>query len=141
MISGRYMNYKKSALLGGLLALSIASTSSWAAVSSAEASRLGQTLTPFGSPKAGNESGTIPEWTGGITKPPAGYSESGQHHIDPFPNDEVLFTITAANKDQYAAHLSDGVLAMLETYPTRDRKSTRLNSSHVRISYAVFCLK
>src|SRR3989442_4037835 len=27
------------------------------------------------------------------------------------------------------------------TVPYRDRKSTRLNSSHVRISYAVFCLK
>src|SRR3989442_6980888 len=26
-------------------------------------------------------------------------------------------------------------------WPTLDRKSTRLNSSHVRISYAVFCLK
>src|SRR5215813_14683223 len=25
--------------------------------------------------------------------------------------------------------------------PRTDRKSTRLNSSHVRISYAVFCLK
>src|SRR5436305_13296436 len=25
--------------------------------------------------------------------------------------------------------------------PVEDRKSTRLNSSHVRISYAVFCLK
>src|SRR5690606_41883452 len=25
--------------------------------------------------------------------------------------------------------------------PIRDRKSTRLNSSHVKISYAVFCLK
>src|SRR6202041_94915 len=25
--------------------------------------------------------------------------------------------------------------------PHRDRKSTRLNSSHVEISYAVFCLK
>src|SRR5690606_39341675 len=25
--------------------------------------------------------------------------------------------------------------------PERDRKSTRLNSSHVKISYAVFCLK
>src|SRR6266498_208370 len=25
--------------------------------------------------------------------------------------------------------------------PASDRKSTRLNSSHVRISYAVFCLK
>src|SRR5690606_41391568 len=29
-----------------------------------------------------------------------------------------------------------------ETYlRTKDRKSTRLNSSHVKISYAVFCLK
>src|SRR5690554_7116539 len=26
-------------------------------------------------------------------------------------------------------------------YINKDRKSTRLNSSHVRISYAVFCLK
>src|SRR5690554_7708339 len=26
-------------------------------------------------------------------------------------------------------------------WPDGDRKSTRLNSSHVRISYAVFCLK
>src|SRR3989442_8614350 len=26
-------------------------------------------------------------------------------------------------------------------HSNRDRKSTRLNSSHVRISYAVFCLK
>src|SRR3989442_4738474 len=26
-------------------------------------------------------------------------------------------------------------------HPGQDRKSTRLNSSHVRISYAVFCLK
>src|SRR5690554_7067676 len=28
-----------------------------------------------------------------------------------------------------------------EVSPATDRKSTRLNSSHVRISYAVFCLK
>src|SRR5690606_40178744 len=27
-----------------------------------------------------------------------------------------------------------------EQYDARDRKSTRLNSSHVKISYAVFCL-
>src|SRR3712207_7412606 len=27
------------------------------------------------------------------------------------------------------------------TIPQRDRKSTRLNSSHANISYAVFCLK
>src|SRR5690349_23656525 len=29
----------------------------------------------------------------------------------------------------------------LGSRPARDRKSTRLNSSHVEISYAVFCLK
>src|SRR5256885_13341459 len=29
----------------------------------------------------------------------------------------------------------------LEVYCRRDRKSTRLNSSHLVISYAVFCLK
>src|SRR5258705_4061615 len=28
-----------------------------------------------------------------------------------------------------------------EEYGTRDRKSTRLNSSHLGISYAVFCLE
>src|SRR5438067_7985343 len=28
-----------------------------------------------------------------------------------------------------------------DALPHRDRKSTRLNSSHVSISYAVFCLK
>src|SRR5690606_40297532 len=31
--------------------------------------------------------------------------------------------------------------AALHQFPQRDRKSTRLNSSHVKSSYAVFCLK
>src|SRR5690606_17296908 len=31
--------------------------------------------------------------------------------------------------------------ANVRAYVDRDRKSTRLNSSHVKISYAVFCLK
>src|SRR5690554_7632060 len=33
------------------------------------------------------------------------------------------------------------VLALVTPDKEADRKSTRLNSSHVRISYAVFCLK
>src|SRR5690554_7063701 len=36
---------------------------------------------------------------------------------------------------EFAAMKSTGISLQ------RDRKSTRLNSSHVRISYAVFCLK
>src|SRR5690606_40051249 len=31
--------------------------------------------------------------------------------------------------------------SLANTLKTEDRKSTRLNSSHVKISYAVFCLK
>src|SRR5215203_3658789 len=32
-------------------------------------------------------------------------------------------------------------LRAIDRWPRRDRKSTRLNSSHANISYAVFCLK
>src|SRR5204862_7000464 len=42
-----------------------------------------------------------------------------------------------------AQHRRKHVLAAVlgKVHATRDRKSTRLNSSHVEISYAVFCLK
>src|SRR6266498_4863863 len=33
------------------------------------------------------------------------------------------------------------LLELRKRFLAQDRKSTRLNSSHVRISYAVFCLK
>src|SRR5436309_7510358 len=35
----------------------------------------------------------------------------------------------------------DGLAVDDQRIALRDRKSTRLNSSHVKISYAVFCLK
>src|SRR5439155_22489934 len=38
-------------------------------------------------------------------------------------------------------HVSRGVLRRCRQLYCSDRKSTRLNSSHVAISYAVFCLK
>src|SRR5690606_42158158 len=34
----------------------------------------------------------------------------------------------------------DNVQVLITPEPASDRKSTRLNSSHVKISYAVFCL-
>src|SRR5690606_40529307 len=45
---------------------------------------------------------------------------------------------------QEAAQTSRSPMKSAERQPRevwRDRKSTRLNSSHVKISYAVFCLK
>src|SRR2546430_9643271 len=38
-------------------------------------------------------------------------------------------------------HVLFDVYAGVWFYTTKDRKSTRLNSSHSQISYAVFCLK
>ncbi len=87
-----------------------------AGISAADASRLGNDLTPLGGEKAGNADGSIPAWDGGITKAPAGYTP-GMHHPDPFAGDTVKFTITAANADQYAGKLSAGHLALLKAYP------------------------
>lgn len=88
-----------------------------AAVSPAEAERLGRDLTPLGGEMAGNADGSIPAWTGGLTTPPAGY-KPGDHHPDPYAGDRPLYTITGANADQYAAKLSAGQLALLKTYDT-----------------------
>src|SRR3989442_5794946 len=47
--------------------------------------------------------------------------------------------------DKASAAITSGIHSIgefrIERSFTGDRKSTRLNSSHVRISYAVFCLK
>ncbi len=80
-----------------------------------EAHRLSEDLTPMGSERAGNAEGTIPEWTGGITTPPAGYAP-GDHHLDPFADDQPLFRINAGNYQQYADQLSVGQKAMFERY-------------------------
>src|SRR5690625_6032934 len=41
----------------------------------------------------------------------------------------------------YTRAVSDAVSLVFDANIGSDRKSTRLNSSHVAISYAVFCLK
>ena len=54
-----------------------------AQVSAEEAARLGQDLTPVGAERAGNAEGTIPEWTGGLTEPPEGWTWE-QPRVDPY---------------------------------------------------------
>src|SRR5690606_39701378 len=44
-------------------------------------------------------------------------------------------------KEKGGMYTSDECFKMALTDAISDRKSTRLNSSHVKISYAVFCLK
>src|SRR3712207_7326222 len=47
-----------------------------------------------------------------------------------------------AKLEQYPGQLMRAAVELAKDWRTdRDRKSTRLNSSHANISYAVFCLK
>ena len=74
------------------------------------------TLTPVGAERAGNEAGTIPAWDGGIRAAIPGHAP-GKRLADPFADDPVLFTITAANQQEYAENLSEGQRALLAQYP------------------------
>src|SRR5439155_24618503 len=68
--------------------------------------------------------------TAQVALPPSAYTDLGRR----FSFYEALVARLGALPGVEGAALSSGVLGL-------DRKSTRLNSSHVAISYAVFCLK
>ena len=108
--------FKKLALLIVGIALG---APAMAAVSAADAAKLGAELTPLGAEKAGNADGSIPAWDGGITSASqAGFANfrPGQHHPDPYANDKPLFTVSAANMGQYANKLTEGHKKLLQTY-------------------------
>lgn len=88
------------------------------AVSSEKAAQLGKNLTLVGAEKAGNKEGTIPEYTGGIAKPPANYKSGSGWRPDPFESEKPLYSISAKNMDKYNDKLSEGIKAMLKKYPT-----------------------
>lgn len=106
---------KKLTLISSAVAL-VLSCSVAAKITSEQAARLGNDLTPLGGEKAANADGSIPAWDGGITSAPAGYS-AGMHHPDPFKDDKVLMTIDKSNLDQYKNLLSPGQIKLFEIYP------------------------
>ncbi len=113
-----------------------AATPALAKISAEEAARLGgPELTPVGAERAGNADGSIPAWDGGITEPPANYVE-GERLVDPYPDDEPLFTITAENVDEHADKLSPGQVAMFKRYPDTYRMRifpTRRSATHPKV--------
>ncbi|MEQ9544869.1 MAG: DUF1329 domain-containing protein [Marinobacter sp.] len=86
-----------------------------AAVSVPKAQKLNSVLTPVGATKQANGSGSIPEWTGGLSQPPANW-EPGEIEVNPFPEDAPLFFITRDNLDLYRDKLTEGHIRMLEQY-------------------------
>src|SRR5438094_6192692 len=63
------------------------------------------------------------------------------HDALPISNGLKLLTIPDPSVDTITVHIVYLVGSRHEGYGEKDRKSTRLNSSHRTISYAVFCLK
>src|SRR6266511_5631770 len=57
------------------------------------------------------------------------------------PPRSTLFPYTTLFRSRLSSFFRPARGSPRRTPPWRDRKSTRLNSSHVKISYAVFCLK
>src|SRR3712207_7445541 len=55
--------------------------------------------------------------------------------------DDVVDRPPAEGQDALERPLGQDVLGPVVVVSREDRKSTRLNSSHANISYAVFCLK
>jgi len=87
-----------------------------AAVTEQDVARLGKELTPVGAERAGNKDGTIPEWTGGDVKAPAGW-KAGAPRPDPYATDKRLFSIDATNVDKYKDKLAVGQVEMIKTIP------------------------
>src|SRR5947199_5188207 len=63
----------------------------------------------------------------------------------PPPPRSTLFPYTTLFRSQTTALVNEAYMRLVDykrmQWQNRDRKSTRLNSSHLGISYAVFCLK
>ncbi|HAF91185.1 DUF1329 domain-containing protein [Stutzerimonas balearica] len=104
-----------NAKLGVLLLAACAASSAYAKVDATQAARLGTDLTPLGAERAGNASGTIPPWSGGVTAP-AGY-QPGMHHPDPFASDTPLYRVDQSNLNEYAELLPAGLRDLLERHP------------------------
>src|SRR5438309_6822134 len=62
-------------------------------------------------------------------------------HLEALGNVGALFRQGLVGISPYLDHFVEVFLKVLPVRPRQDRKSTRLNSSHSSISYAVFCLK
>ncbi|WP_166254043.1 DUF1329 domain-containing protein [Marinobacter salicampi] len=110
------MKLNKKLIATGVLTASLFAGNTFAAVSAEEAAKLGDSLTRIGAEKAGNGD-EIPAWDGGLTDIPSDYKGDGIY-VDPFADEEPLFTIDQSNVDQYAENLSPGQVAMIKKYST-----------------------
>ena len=95
-----------------------AASSAFAAVSADEARKLGTTLTPTGAERAGSADKSIPDYTGGLTTPPASYVKGSGIRPDPYAGEKPLYSIKPANEGQYDDKLTAGTRRCSSGTPT-----------------------
>lgn len=88
-----------------------------AAVSPAEAAKLGNDLTLVGAEKAANADGSIPAYAGGLTTAPAGFKAGDSMRPDPFASEKPVMAIDGKNVDQYKNLLSATTVELAKRYP------------------------
>ena len=89
-----------------------------AAVSAAEAARLGKELTLVGAEKAGNADGSIPAYEGGLTTPPASFKAGDNMRPNPYAGEKPLLVIDGKNVDQYKDQLTAVTVELAKRYPS-----------------------
>ncbi len=104
-------------LIAASLALSIAGQAS-AAVSAADAAKLGSSLTKVGADMAASADGSIPAYQGGLTTPPAGFKAGDSMRPDPYAGEKPLLTIDGKNVDQYKDQLTATTVELAKRFPT-----------------------
>src|SRR3989454_7532880 len=75
-----------------------------------------------------------------VLQPDRSHSRANHHFSAPLFDRLATATVKLAQRHGRDADPKT-VSVSEECFPEKDRKSTRLNSSHLVISYAVFCLK
>jgi hypothetical protein len=115
---GVHKEFNKGMAMRFLLGCTVllACAPAFAKVSQNDADQLRTRLTPLGAERAGNASGTIPEWRGGLTAPPPCHRD-GARYCDPHAGETPYATITAANLEEWRDKLSAAQIALLTLYP------------------------
>ncbi|MCY1335246.1 hypothetical protein D9M69_210220 [compost metagenome] len=104
-------------LLAASLALAFTGATQ-AAVSAAEAAKLGGALTAVGAEKAGNADGSIPPYEGGLTTAPAGFKAGDTVRPDPFAGEKPLLVIDGKNVAQYKDQLTAVTVELATRFPS-----------------------
>jgi hypothetical protein len=125
----------KCPALVAAIALQFTALPALATATAAEAAKLCKELTCIGAERAGNQDGSIPEWTGprNFTAEQLKYTPQDLENLRKNDPDKIektleqqagaeavklLVEVTKANMAEHADHLTEGHKALLTTYPT-----------------------